>query len=211
MDLKGILLGGTLVGLAAFVSGCENGVVGRTDQETELVNDYVIGDNDRGDDINFDGEFRNNDVLEEDLPYEEGGLENPGIVYDPAVIDEHLQEMGMDDVVQPPIEMDPVVEGIDCSGNGVDIKNEADCLDCNGVWRRWGLWDVYQMQASCNIRTSDYGAECSDGSECERKCITECIDRDCYSDIGSCAEFRRYFGCTRVWRDGVQGDIVCSD
>ena len=91
---------------------------------------------------------------------------------------------------------------------GINIDNREKCEAKNGVWQIWGL----SQEESCNIRASDVGKICGDSDECEGLCIDSCLGPECIDYIGRCSEFRNYFGCTNLWRDGEREEGgICFD
>jgi hypothetical protein len=82
-------------------------------------------------------------------------------------------------------------------------EDEKECLARGGEWKRIGL----SREESCNLRTSDAGAYCTDSSQCEGACI----GKDVYSTYGACSERRRVAGCHAFGTDGKVRGLLCAD
>ena len=119
-----------------------------------------------------------------------------------GVVNENVNASGLPDT------QDEITNsGAVYNGNGADLTME-ECRTNDGVWKRWGISD----EESCNIITTDFGKLCYDIEECQGFCITNCVTSDCLSDVGECSEYKRYFGCTRMWLDGEQERFyLCRD
>ncbi len=92
------------------------------------------------------------------------------------------------------------------SNLGDHPASQEECEAANGVWQRWGL----SPTESCNLRTGDYGRACTDDSECQGRCTTDCFDADCATEPGSCTEFIWVYGCFGYWEDG-ELQAICVD
>ncbi len=99
---------------------------------------------------------------------------------------------------------DPTENHVEPTESGINIGSQADCQAAGGTWQVWG--DLPPPAASsCNLKARDAGDECCDGAQCEGVCI-DCADEDC--SVGTCSEFRRFFGCARYWRNGLIDDVT---
>jgi hypothetical protein len=103
--------------------------------------------------------------------------------------------------------------------HNTDLQHaQAECQACRGEWGRYGMlgWE------GCNCRTPDAGRRCTDGRDCQGRCLFEsfavveeakaptCDDTGvCRASlgvrraVGTCSEFQYLYGCHSIIRDGA--------
>jgi hypothetical protein len=81
----------------------------------------------------------------------------------------------------------------ECSDN--EVTAECGSAETRGACLReggcWGAIGVYSDTPECNCPTTDAGAPCTDGDECEGSCIAE----DCSVGEGTCSPMMIWHGC----------------
>lgn len=93
--------------------------------------------------------------------------------------------------------------------------DEITCIEKGGEWRKIGIAPVEQ----CNLKTSDFGRECSDSDECEGSCMVD-LQKDDLSKVqqggtvttkGLCSEWIIIIGCQTFVEDGKVSAVTCID
>ncbi len=75
-------------------------------------------------------------------------------------------------------------------GNKALAAAKAACVQCSGVWGRYGMNKV----EGCNCKTSDAGKTCYDGDECQGYCLFQRYDSEAHEE-GICSETQHLVGC----------------
>jgi len=95
-------------------------------------------------------------------------------------------------------------------------KNEADCVNQGGVWKKLGP-DPFE---TCNIKARDRGNLCRDNSECEGLCqvnltrdeLSQGMRGKIYKNVkfGQCSVWRVELGCQGIMKNG-NAQVMCLD
>lgn len=90
-------------------------------------------------------------------------------------------------------------------------QQQRECEAAGGVWGHQGL---FPGDPICNLRTTDFGDECTDSSQCRGACIADVELDECgTATSGQCSEFESIVGChcfIGFDEEGV-GSAICVD
>jgi len=97
--------------------------------------------------------------------------------------------------------------------NTEPYSTQKSCESAGGVWDSFNIGQergCYEYGKGCRFPTADYGASCTNSSECEGECILRLFPPGKETQP-YCSEFIEPDGCLRIFSEDGRERIRCID